>query len=121
MSPTPKKKRPGRPAEPLALRKGHRQRLHSALTAIYGGSDRINQSDAARKSGLSPGRINDVLNEERALGRQDLFALARGLRISADYLLGVEGAPMFVGQKFNEDLDWALAHRLAVELTAALP
>lgn len=27
---------------------------------------------------------------------------------------------MFVGQKFNEDLDWALSHRLERELTAVL-
>lgn len=79
-----------------------------ALKAIYPPPDVPNESDAARKCGLSPGRINDVRNKRRSLGREDLHALAKGLGISADYLLGIPGAPMFVGAHFNQGLEDAV-------------
>ncbi len=116
MAPTPKKQRPlrGRPADAPEVRAGHAARLDRALKAILGATP--NQSEAARRTGLTPGRINDVLNRHRALGRADLSALARGLKISADYLLGVPGAPMFVAERLQGDVQSALAQVVAARV-----
>lgn len=79
-----------------AMIKQHSERLRLALHAVYG--PQINQADAARRSGVPLSRISDVLAARRPLSREDLqkLAMARGLRISADYLLGVPSAAIFV-------------------------
>lgn len=94
-------------------------RLKTALGALG-----LSQSVAAKKAGLSPTYINDVLanvnaaseeRKRRAITVDALRALAGSpdLRISSDYLLGIGGAPLRVAQTFNEGLANALSEYVA--------
>ena len=85
-------------------------RLNVALQRL-----KLSQAKAARLAGIRQQWLNGIVNGSRAIGREDLRALASTHNISADYLLGVPGALMFVGEKFNQGLEEALAERVARE------
>jgi len=93
MPPTQKKRRDrrGRPALAASvqkaaesLRRDDGQRLNAAILAMGFKS----QAEAARRAGIRQGWLNGIVNGNRAIGREDLRALA-AIGISADYILGV--------------------------------
>jgi transcriptional regulator with XRE-family HTH domain len=91
-----------------AQRRTDGARLNAALQRL-----KLSQAKAARLSGIRQQWLNGIVNGSRAIGREDLRALASTHNISADYLLGVPGALMFVGEEFNQGLEKALAERVA--------
>ena len=83
MAPTQRKKRPrGRPKSTAETR-ADGERLNTALQFLG-----WSQAEAARRSGIRQQWINGVVNGQRALGREDLRALARA-GIPSDFLLGI--------------------------------
>lgn len=86
------------------------KRFREALDA-----SKLSQSAAARACGLAPSRINDFYNGNRVPSPTELFMLAKGLKISADFLLGVPGAPMHVAQAFTDGLEDAVARHIVTQ------
>jgi transcriptional regulator with XRE-family HTH domain len=95
MTPTQKKRRPlGRPRKTGAAserdseqRKADGRQINHRLQEIG-----LSQAKAAELAGMRQGHLNDIVNGERAVGREDLRKLAR-IGVSADYVLGVSDRP----------------------------
>lgn len=84
----------GRPVEtPPEVRKEDGRRLAAALYQTGWSETR-----AAERTKIRQGSLNAIKNGHRALSRENLRAIATKLKISADYLLGVPGATMTVGE-----------------------
>jgi len=117
----PKKKpaRLGRPPKPKTAKRAERadgERLNAALQALE-----LSQNAAARLTGIRQGWLTNIINGNRAIGREDLRRLGK-LKISADFLLGVEGAPMFSGA-LRPPVEWvaSFAEYIRKELLKRIP
>jgi transcriptional regulator with XRE-family HTH domain len=72
-----------REAEKQRKKKDDGARLGLALKALS-----LSQAEAARRSEIPQGQINDILNGRRAVGREDLRSLGQ-MGISPEYILGL--------------------------------
>lgn len=101
MSPTHKNNRRarGRPPLPAAaktaaakLAREDGERLQAELKRLG-----LSQAEAARRSGIRQGWLNDIANGKRSINREDLRRLGR-IGVSAEYLLGLTDHAVSPGQ-----------------------
>lgn len=116
------KKKPGKPGRPEStvsakreaerLRRDDGERLNAALQLLG-----LSQAEAARRSGVRQGWLNDIANGHRPIGREDLRRLGRA-GIPPDYVLGLTDTLVSPGESrtrahIEQDLARAVERELA--------
>lgn len=92
--------------------------LHLRLAQVlaYAG---INQAELARRVGMSPGFVSDVLRGVKRPGPELLLALRKSFGVSIDWLLSGEGT-MIGGAGIRHDLFRAIRLQVAVARAAVI-
>ena len=105
---SPQTQAPGNELESLHLRLGQ--------VLAYAG---INQAELARRVGMSPGFLSDVIRGVKKPGPELLLALRKSCGVSIDWLLSGEGT-MIGGAGIRHDLFRAIRLQVAVARAAVI-
>ncbi len=92
--------------------------LHSRLAEVLAFAG-ISQAEAARRVGMSPGFVSDVLRGVKRPGPELLLALRKVFGVSVDWLLSGEGT-MIGGAGIRHDLFRAIRLQVAVAKAAVV-
>ena len=97
---------------------GELESLHVRLAQVLAYTG-INQAELARRVGMSPGFVSDVLRGVKRPGPELLLALRKSCGVSVDWLLSGEGT-MIGGAGIRHDLFRAIRLQVAVARAAVI-
>ena len=69
------------------------------LNTAFENSDFKTQKDLANECGWSPSKMTRIVNGDQELSAHDLMKLCKALKVSADYILGIDGVDAFAFTK----------------------